>query len=79
MLFQTHAKALLCVCRRCLIGRYIAREYLVNIDEDVALFTGIVRGYDQKTKLFEVLYEADGTTESYPVDEVNGYIDLFEH
>ena len=51
----------------------------MNIDEDVALFTGIVRGYDQKTKLFEVLYEADGTTESYPVDEVNGYIDLFEH
>lgn len=79
LLLQTHLNTSFCICRRCKIGKFIARKYVVDIGQDVALFTGVVLGYDQKSKTFEVRYHSDGVKETYKAAELQAYLDLFEH
>ena len=66
------------VCRECLVGKNIAREYLVSINEDLSLFTGVVTNYDQDTKMFSVHYRQDDTTDEYSLADTRKYVDLFE-
>ena len=59
-----------CMFRDCIIGRYIAREYIVDVKEQLQLFVGAIIDYNIQTKLFLVKYPADNTQEWYPAAEV---------
>ena len=58
------------MCRACIIGRYIAKEFITDIDEDINLFIGLVKSYDHRTKCFSVFYAADNYTEKVPGTEI---------
>ena len=64
--------------RTCIIGRYIAKEFIINIDEEINLFIGVVKSYNQQAKTFDVFYDADGTTEQLTATELNPLLKLFE-
>lgn len=51
---------------------------MVNISEDMELFTGVVKRYVQDTDKFEVQYHKDGVKEMYDTAELHKYLSLFE-
>ena len=67
------------MCRACIIGRYIVKEFITDIDEDINLFIGLVKSYDHRTKCFSVFYAADNYTEKVPGTEIKEHMDNFEH
>ena len=71
-------RACLYMFRACIVGRYIAKEYVVNIEEELQLFIGVVIDYDHETKDFLIKYPADGVQDWYSTAETKTYLDLFE-
>ena len=66
------------IYRDCIIGRYIAKEFIVDTTEELKLFLGVVKTFNQRTKLFGVYFSADDTTEHYTYKEVKPCLQLFE-
>ena len=64
--------------RDCIIGRYIAKEFIVDLTEELKFFIGVVKSYNQRLKMFDVYYAADKTTEHYTFNELKPCFKLFE-
>ena len=64
--------------RDCIIGTYIAKEFIVDLSEEMQIFIGVVKSFDQRTNLFACYYDSDDTTEYYDLKEVKECISKFE-
>ena len=64
--------------RDCIIGRYIAKEFILDLNEELKLYIDVVKTYSQNDKNCDVYYAVDNTTERYKYVQFIPHLKLFE-